>query len=93
MRLGLRMISGLGQAHAMAIEARLDGPFHSLAEFAHRTQLSPAVVERLAAADAFASLDLDRRHWLWQALAQEKAVKRCRSLLLATTTNRPLPCR
>jgi error-prone DNA polymerase len=41
-------------------------------DFARRSGLSRAVIKRLAAADAFASLTLDRRTALWQALGQEE---------------------
>jgi error-prone DNA polymerase len=72
LRLGLRQILGLSEAHGRAIEAaRRDGPFLSITSFARRTGLGPAVISRLAAADAFGSLALDRRGALWQALAVE----------------------
>ncbi len=73
LRLGLRMVSGLSEAHARRIEAtRSAGPFLGWDDFARRTELTRAVVSRLAAADAFASLSLDRRGALWQALGREK---------------------
>lgn len=72
-RLGLRMIVGLPQLAAARIEAaREAGPFCSLADFTRRTGLSPSIVDRLARADAFQSLALDRRASLWQSLAQER---------------------
>ena len=73
LRLGLRFVSGLSEISARVIErAREDGPFVGWDDFMRRTRLSRAVVSRLAAADAFASLALDRRSALWQALAEEK---------------------
>ena len=79
LRLGLRLISGFSQTHALAIErARERGPFDGWDDFTRRTRLSRAVLARLAGADAFGSLALDRRGALWQALAEEK-------------TPRPLP--
>ncbi len=73
LRLGLRRVSGLSETHARAIEqARRDGPFRGWEDFVRRTRLSRAVVARLAGADAFSSLALDRRGALWQALAEEK---------------------
>jgi error-prone DNA polymerase len=73
LRLGLRRISGLSETHARAIEeARQNGPFSGWDDFMRRTRLSRAVVSRLAAADAFASLALDRRSALWRALGEEK---------------------
>ena len=72
LRLGLRQILGLAEADGRAIEsARRSGPFASITEFARRTGLGPAVISRLASANAFGSLALDRRGALWQALAVE----------------------
>ena len=73
LRLGLRMIGGLPQAQAQAIErARASGEFRSVQDFARRGGLSQATIARLAAADAFGSLALDRRSSLWQTLGEEK---------------------
>ena len=70
-RLGLRMVSGLGQPAAMTIEqSRGQGVFRSMDEFAERTKLSRTILSRLARADAFGSLKLDRRQSLWQSLGQ-----------------------
>jgi len=72
-RLGLRMISGLSEAFARQVEAaREEGRFQGWDDFARRTGLSRAVIAKLAAADAFSSLALDRRGALWQALGREK---------------------
>ncbi|MCA9249160.1 MAG: error-prone DNA polymerase, partial [Planctomycetales bacterium] len=69
LRLGLRMVLGLSAGDAEAlVTARRAGPFLSLDDFTRRTRLPAAAVERLAAADAFASLAVDRRGALWQAL-------------------------
>ncbi|MBI2808903.1 MAG: error-prone DNA polymerase [Planctomycetes bacterium] len=69
-RLGFRLIKGFSSAHAANIvTARNDAPFRSIADFARRGRLSRALVARLAAADAFRSLGLDRRAALWKALA------------------------
>jgi error-prone DNA polymerase len=73
LRLGLRLLTGLPQIAAEKIEAaREAGPFVSLDDFVRRTRLSQAIVARLAEADAFGSLSLDRRAALWEALGQEK---------------------
>jgi error-prone DNA polymerase len=73
LRLGLRLVRGLSEAHARTIEgARQRGPFIGWDDFARRTRLSRAVMSRLAGADAFSSLALARRAALWQALAEEK---------------------
>jgi len=71
MRLGLRTLSGVGQATALVIEqARQAGPFRSLADFAQRTKLRQSILTHLSNADAFRSLALDRRQSLWQALGR-----------------------
>jgi error-prone DNA polymerase len=76
LRLGLRLINGLPKNAAEKIEAaRQRGPFTSLDDFVRRTNLNQAVVARLAEADAFSSLALDRRAALWQALGQEKRAR------------------
>lgn len=72
-RLGFRLLTGISQTHALAIEqARVAGPFRSVEDFTRRTRLSRAVVAKLAEADAFASCGADRRLAFWDALAQEK---------------------
>src|SRR5207244_726964 len=69
-RLGFRLIKGFAEAHAVTIvAARKEGPFRSVADFARRGRVSKALLARLAAADAFRSLGLDRRAALWKVLA------------------------
>jgi error-prone DNA polymerase len=73
LRLGLRLLNGLGESAGRIVErAREAGPFVSIDDFARRTELGQAVIKRLAEADAFGSLGTDRRQALWQALGQEK---------------------
>jgi error-prone DNA polymerase len=57
---------------AAIVEARRAGPFCSVEDFARRTGLGRATIMRLAKADAFNSLQLDRRGALWQALGQHR---------------------
>lgn len=65
LRLGLRTIDGMREADAVAIvEARGRG-YDDPATLRRRAGLGRGVMERLAAADAFRSLDLDRRQALW----------------------------
>ncbi|PQO28951.1 error-prone DNA polymerase [Blastopirellula marina] len=72
-RLGMRLVGGLPQAVAETIShARQDRPFASLVDFTHRTNLPQAQVERLADADALASLEGSRRDALWDALSLGK---------------------
>ncbi len=73
LRLGMRLLHGMSQAHADAIgRARRDGLFSSMEEFTRRTGLSTAVATRLAKAGAFKSFGLNRRNALWQALGQDR---------------------
>ncbi len=72
LRLGLRLIVGLPKSQACQIEAaRGEGPFASFADFTRRAGLRRAALERLARADVFASLGLNRRAALWRALGHE----------------------
>jgi error-prone DNA polymerase len=73
LRLGLRQIGGFCEEHARAIEAARGAGFDSIRDLWLRTRLSPAVLERLALADAFGSLGLDRRKALWAVRALRRA--------------------
>ena len=76
LRLGLRMISGLrADAVAAILAARETQPFVSIVDFTRRTELGQATITTLSKADAFGSVNQDRRQALWQALAQEKKPK------------------
>ncbi|MEZ5843914.1 MAG: error-prone DNA polymerase [Hyphomicrobiaceae bacterium] len=67
LRLGLRQIDGLAEAAAQHIvEARGDRPYRDVHDLWMRAGVGRAVIERLAAADAFRSMGLDRRQALWQ---------------------------
>ena len=68
LRLGLRQVDGFPEAAAARIvAAREAGPFRDVRELKERAGLSPALIERLAAADCFNSLSLTRRQALWDA--------------------------
>ncbi len=71
-RLGLRQIAGFSEADAAKIVAarQAGGRFRSVEDLRRRARLFPAALERLAHADAFRSLGLDRRRALWDAKAQ-----------------------
>jgi error-prone DNA polymerase len=81
LRLGFRVLKGMPQAAVERIVAarggsrRLDPPYKSLDDFARRTRLTQAIITRLAEADAFGSLALDRRAALWESLGQERKVR------------------
>lgn len=69
LRLGFRQIDGLKEDEfRRLVTARRNG-FSSLRDVWLRGGLSPASIERLAQADAFRSLGLDRREALWAARA------------------------
>ncbi|PKP90652.1 MAG: error-prone DNA polymerase [Alphaproteobacteria bacterium HGW-Alphaproteobacteria-14] len=69
LRLGLRQIDGLPEhaAAALVTEREEHGSYRDIADLRARAGLSPAHIERLASADAFASLGLTRRQALWDA--------------------------
>lgn len=73
LRLGFRQAKGLPQK---AIEEQLlahrgDG-YRQVADLTRRAGLDPAIVTKLAEADAFRSIDLDRRQALWSVMALEQ---------------------
>jgi error-prone DNA polymerase len=70
-RLGLRMIVGLPSAQAMRVEQTQ--PFQSMDDFTRRSGVPSNVSARLAKADAFGSLKMNRRASLWQALVPTDA--------------------
>ena len=91
LRLGLRQIKGLKQADAEAlVAARPPGGYNSMAALRASARLSPAVLERLAEADAFASLRLNRRQALWAVRALPPTVEDL-PLFAATGERRPDP--
>ena len=66
-RLGLRLIHGFGEEHAEdVISARYEQPFTSLADFARRTRLDKGRLQKLAEANAFKDLGIDRRQAAWE---------------------------
>ena len=69
LRLGLRQIDGLPEHVAAALVSAREagGRFEDVGALKARAGLSPAMIERLAAADAFGSMGLPRRQALWDA--------------------------
>jgi error-prone DNA polymerase len=66
LRLGMRMAKGLANEHgARIVFARGDRPYRDLHDLHRRASVPIAALERLAEADAFRSLGLDRRAALW----------------------------
>jgi error-prone DNA polymerase len=72
-RLGLREISGFSENDARTIESVRGKGFDSVRDLWLRTRLQPAALEKLAHADAFRSLGLDRRDALWAVQALRRA--------------------
>ncbi|WP_235533555.1 MULTISPECIES: error-prone DNA polymerase [unclassified Roseateles] len=70
-RLGLRLVSGLGTDAAERIEKarERDGPFAHPQDLALRARLTQQDMQQLAAADALTSLAGHRRQQVWQASA------------------------
>jgi error-prone DNA polymerase len=70
LRVGLGTIRGLErQVGEAVIAARQERPFESMQDLATRARLSPAWLERLAAAGALRGFEVQRRRALWSALA------------------------
>lgn len=67
LRLGFRQIKGFAEADGEALMAARGRGYEHPRDLVHRAGLSAAAVERLAEADAFASLGLSRRTALWAA--------------------------
>ncbi len=72
LRLGFRMLRGLPRlAGERIVACRGERPYESIDDFTRRTRFGRAVILRLARAGVFASIETDRRHSLWDALAQD----------------------
>ncbi len=68
LRLGLRCVKSFSEAEAIKLTAARGDGYHSIAEIKLRAGLSSASLDRLARADAFGSLALNRRTAQWQSL-------------------------
>ena len=70
-RLGLRMVRGLEPEEAQQVVDAVTkhGPFRRIADLADASRLTRATLRKLAAADAFGSMALDRQQATWQILA------------------------
>jgi error-prone DNA polymerase len=64
-RLGLRMVKGLSTAHGDEMVARRGAGYRSIEDMWRRLRVPVAALERLAEADAFQALGLERRQALW----------------------------
>ncbi|HTZ71949.1 MAG TPA: OB-fold nucleic acid binding domain-containing protein, partial [Acetobacteraceae bacterium] len=69
-RLGLRMAKGLANKHgADLVLNRADTPYASISDIHRRGAIPATALERLAEADGFGALRLDRRQALWHVRA------------------------
>lgn len=74
-RLGLRLVGGLSRVNADRVVAQRSAtPYASFEDFAQRTRLSSAALTQLANADAFGSLQLDRRSALWRSFENQESM-------------------
>jgi error-prone DNA polymerase len=71
LRLGLRQVDGLHREAADRLVARR--PYRSVEELQSRGKVPVHSIQRLAAADAFRSMGLDRRSALWDSRALKQA--------------------
>ncbi|MDX3928352.1 MAG: error-prone DNA polymerase [Shinella sp.] len=76
-RLGFRLIKGFGAEDAQKLVSNRGGGYISVRDLWLRSGLKRSAIERLADADAFRSMGLDRRAALWaaKALDAENAVE------------------
>ncbi|NOR31695.1 MAG: DNA polymerase III subunit alpha [Sulfitobacter sp.] len=72
-RLGLRQIDGMSQVMAERLMKTRWVPFRTLKEVKTLARLDAGTIRKLAAADTFRSMDLDRRQALWDARALRDA--------------------
>jgi len=73
LRLGFRQIDGIGEDVAKAIMAARDVPFADVEDLKARSGIHVAAIRKLAAADAFRSMGLDRRQALWDSRTLRQA--------------------
>ncbi len=71
-RLGFRQVGGIGEEDILLLLAQRTQPYTSI-RMLQDAGLSFTTLERLADADAFTSLELDRREAMWQVAALNKA--------------------
>jgi error-prone DNA polymerase len=72
LRLGFRQVKGLKQEEMARLVARRGGGYADLADLRRHAEVSASALDRLARADAFTSLTLDRRGAIWRAIGLER---------------------
>jgi error-prone DNA polymerase len=73
LQLGFRQVDGLKETEMRRLTDRRGHGYRSIADLWRRAELTPATLTRLAEADAFQSLGLDRRQALWAVKALGEA--------------------
>ncbi|MEM9551959.1 MAG: error-prone DNA polymerase [Pseudomonadota bacterium] len=73
LRLGFRQIKGVAEDDAAWLTAARGNGYRAVSDVWRRAGVGPASIERLAEADAFATLGLSRREALWEAKALTSA--------------------
>jgi hypothetical protein len=72
LRLGFRQVKGLKQEEMDRLVARRARGYADLADLRRRAEVSAAGLDRLARADAFRSMTLDRRGAIWRAIGLDR---------------------
>ncbi len=90
-RLGFRLIQGLGEDELKNLVAARGNGFASIERLAATAGVSRFTIERLAEADAFRSLGLDRRAALWAARRLDVIGAQVTRRTAATTDDGALP--
>ncbi len=72
-RLGFRQVSGMAREEIERLLHHRSKLYRDVEDLRTRAHISVATIEKLAAADAFRSLGLDRRQALWDARALKQA--------------------
>ena len=72
-RLGLRQADGIAQVAALRLIEARQSPYTDVQDLKTRARIDAGTMRKLAAADAFRSMDLDRRQALWDARALRDA--------------------
>jgi error-prone DNA polymerase len=90
-RLGFRLIQGLGEDELKKLVAARGNGFASIERLAATAGVSRFTIERLAEADAFRSLGLDRRAALWAARRLDVIGARVTRRTAAATDEGALP--
>jgi error-prone DNA polymerase len=72
LRLGFRQVKGLKQEEMARLVAQRAGGYADLADLRRRVGVSAAALDRLARADAFQSMTLDRRGAIWRAIGLDR---------------------